>query len=271
MDRITAHHVRMVGDGQPTVLLAHGLGGHQGHWDPLVDALSSHARCISFAIAGSPDADPAVFSPLRHQSVMGFADDLALLCADLGIRNVVYVGHSVSAMAGLLAAAADPGLFSRMVLLNGSPCYIDEPATGYVGGFTRQQIDDVLAAIVSDFTLWSGGFGQLMMGNELSPRLAEEFIRSLRRYSPDVAAIIFRAAFSADLRSFLDRVNVPVRVLQSQDDPAVPMTTAQWLTNQLPNARLYPLTSRGHFPHVVDPDEVITAIRAFVLGERSVE
>jgi sigma-B regulation protein RsbQ len=269
MDRIKAHSVRILGDSQPTVLLAHGLGGHQGHWDPLVTALSPHARCISFAIAGSPDADPAVFSPLRHQSVMGFADDLALLCADLGLRNIVYIGHSVSAMAGVLAAAADPGLFSRMVLLNGSPCYIDDPATGYLGGFTRQQIDDVFAAIVSDFTLWAGGFGQLMMGNELSPRLAEEFIQSLRRYSPEVAAIIFRAAFSADLRSFLDRVKAPVRVLQSQDDPAVPMATAQSLASKMPNAQLHPLKSRGHFPHVVDPDEVINAIREFVLGEHS--
>lgn len=266
MDRIAAHRVRIVGDSGPTVLFAHGLGGHQGHWDAVVAALSPRARCITFSIAGSPDADPSLFSPLRHQSVMGFADDVALLCAALGVRNLVYVGHSVSAMAGMLAAAADPGLFSRMVLLNGSPCYINEPETGYVGGFTQQQIDDVLAAIVSDFILWAGGFGQLLMGNAPTPRFAEEFITSLRRYSPEVAAIIFRAAFSSDFRAFVPRVKVPVHVLQSCDDPAVPMATAQWLVDTLPEGRLQPLNSCGHFPHLVDPDEVIAAIAPFVLG-----
>lgn len=267
MDRPGAHRVRIVGDAGPTVLFAHGLGGHQGHWDPVVAALSRQARCITFSIAGSPDADPSLFSPLRHQSILGFSDDVALLCAALGVRDVVYVGHSVSAMAGALAAAADPGLFSRMVLLNGSPCYVDAPETGYVGGFTQQQIDDAFVAIESDFALWAGGFGRLLMGNELTPQLADEFITSLRRYSPEVAATVFRAAFSADLRPFLARIKAPVRVLQSRDDPAVPMATARWLAAALPDARLLPLRSCGHFPHVVDPQEVIAAITPFVLGD----
>ncbi len=266
MDRISAHRVRVVGDSGPTILFAHGLGGHQGHWDPVVAALSPRARCITFSIAGSPDADPSLFSPLRHQSVTGFADDIALLCAALGLRDIVYVGHSVSAMAGMLAAAADSGLFSRMVLLNGSPCYINDPDTGYVGGFTRQQINDVLTSIVSDFTLWAGGFGSHLMGNERTPEFAQEFIVSLRRYSPEVASIIFRAAFNSDFRPFMARVKVPVRVLQSRDDPAVPMVTAQWLADNLPDARLQPLSSTGHFPHLVNPAEVIAAITGFVLG-----
>lgn len=266
MDRISAHRVRIVGDAGPAVLFAHGLGGHQGHWDPIVAALSQRARCITFSIAGSPDADPALFSPLRHQSVVGFSDDIALLCGGLGVRDIVYVGHSVSAMAGALAAAADPGLFSRMVLLNGSPCYVDEPESGYVGGFSRAQIDDAFAAIDADFALWAGGFGRLLMGNDSTPRFADDFITSLRRYSPEVASTVFRAAFGADIRPFLARVRPPVRVLQSREDPAVPMATAQWFAEALPDAHLQPLRAHGHFPHVVDPQEVIAAIALFVLG-----
>lgn len=267
MDRIDAHRVRIVGDAGPTVLFAHGLGGHPGHWDPIVAALAPRARCITFTIAGSPGADPSLFSPHRHQSLMGFADDLALLCAALGVRDAVYVGHSVSAMAGLLAAAADPGLFSRMVLLNANPCYVDAPESGYVGGFTRARADDALAAIASDFMLWAGGFGRLMMGHAQTPRFADGFIATLREYAPEVASIVFRATFNSDLRRFVSRARLPVRVLQGRDDPAVPMATAQWLADALPAARLQLLRARGHFPHVVAPGEVIDAISAFVLGE----
>ena len=264
MDRSQAYAVQQHGDGEPVIVMAHGLGGSQAQWDPLVAHFQKSAREVTYALAGSTEADPAAFSPQRHANVLGFADDLALLCGELGLRGAIFLGHSMSAMAGLLAAGADPGLFSRLVLLNGSARYVDDPATGYVGGFTQAQVDTLLEAIAGNYTAWSSGFAAVVMDNPDRPEYATEFARSLSAQDPRTALVMFRAAFNSDFRHAMGRVQVPTLLLQSTSDPAVPIPAAQWLAGALPQARLQVLPSAGHFPHVVSPELVIAEVEAFL-------
>ena len=259
-----AHAVTRRGDGPTTVVLGHGLGGDQTHWDPVAEHLARRFRVISYDIAGSGRSDPTLFSPVRHASVVGFADDLAQLCAELGVRDAVYVGHSMSGMAGALAAAADPGLFGRMVLLGASARYVDDPATGYVGGFTEEAIDQLLDAIAGDFTLWSAGFASHVMAQPDHPELGNEFARSLSRYRPDVALTVFRAAFRSDFRAEMAMVTQPTLVLNSAADPAVPQDAAMWLADAVVDGHFAEIDVSGHFPHVVDPLAVIEPLDAFL-------
>ncbi|MEI8032671.1 MAG: alpha/beta hydrolase [Chlorobiaceae bacterium] len=265
LNRIQAHDVHVYGkEGNPVMIFAHGLGGNQGHWDSLVEHFSISKRVVTFALAGSPAADPNLFSAERHANVLGFADDLSILCSQLGIRGAIYVGHSISAMAGLLAASVDPGLFSGMILLNGSACYIDDLDSGYIGGFSREQIDEILNTIVGDFLAWSSGFAKAIMGNPDRPEFAEEFARSLSSYDPDVSLVLFRTAFTSDFRSMMPKVLPPVLILQNNADPGVPVAASEWLAGALPNSRLELLESEGHFPHIVSPSDVIARIEAFL-------
>lgn len=264
MRRSHAHAATFHGEGRSTLLLAHGLGGTQDQWTPLVRLLQDRYRIVTFSLAGSAGADPSLFSPLRHASLLGFADDLAMLCADLDLRGAVYVGHSLSAMAGALASVADPGLFSRLVLLNGSARYVDDPETGYVGGFGREQVDELLGAIASDFAGWSAGFAQYVVANPGNPGFASEFAGTLRQYPPDVALAAFRAAFTSDVRAWMPRVPVPTLVLSSEADPAVPMEAALWLSGAIPGARFGRLSCTGHFPHALDPGGLRTALEPFL-------
>ena len=266
MDRIRAHATQIAGTGERVLVLAHGLGGNQAQWQPLVEHFQTSARVVTLALAGSAEADPALFSPVRHANILGYADDLAMLCGQLGLRDAIYVGHSMSAMAGVLASAADPGLFSRLVLLNGSARYVDDPATGYVGGFSHEQVDTILEAIAGDFAAWYSGFATAVMNQPERPEFATEFARTLGAYDPRTALVMFRAAFTSDVRSSMSRVQVPTLILQSSGDPAVPPTAAQWLAQALPQALLKILPSLGHFPHVVSPEVVIAEIEAFLLA-----
>ncbi len=266
MDRIRAHATQIAGTGERVLVLAHGLGGNQAQWQPLVEHFQTSARVVTLALAGSAEADPALFSPVRHANILGYADDLAMLCGQLGLRDAIYVGHSMSAMAGVLASAADPGLFSRLVLLNGSARYVDDPATGYVGGFSHEQVEAILEAIAGDFAAWYSGFATAVMNQPERPEFATEFARTLGAYDPRTALVMFRAAFTSDVRSSMSRVQVPTLILQSSGDPAVPPTAAQWLAQALPQALLKILPSLGHFPHVVSPEVVIAEIEAFLLA-----
>jgi sigma-B regulation protein RsbQ len=256
------HAVRVRGTGDVVYVLAHGLGGNQAQWDPIADDLATEATVVTFDLAGSGDCDPTVFDPRRHSSIMGFADDLAAILADLDIRGATYVGHSLSGMAGALVAATDPGQFSRMALICASACYVDHPEDDYVGGFSSEAIEAMLEALSSDFILWSSGFAPYVMQNSDRPELSQEFTRTLQAYSPEVAYTAMRAAFTSDFRAHLPRVVTPTLLLQSRDDPAVPMDAARWLQHALPNAELQELPYVGHFPHVVDPQAVLATIRA---------
>ncbi|MBI1352605.1 MAG: alpha/beta fold hydrolase [Actinomycetales bacterium] len=260
------HATRVRGHGERVYVLAHGLGGTQRQWDPIAEALADDHTVVTFDLAGSGDCDPTVFDARRHSSILGFADDLAAIMAELDLRGATYVGHSMSGTAGALVAAVDPGQFSQLVLICASPRYVDDPSTGYVGGFTEAAIDGLLDAIDSDYALWSTGFAPHVMKNSDRQELALEFTRTLQEYSPEVAYTVMKAAFTSDFRSHMSRVTTPALLLQSHDDPAVPLATARWLEQALPNAELRELPQVGHFPHVVDPQTVLDAIRTVGAG-----
>lgn len=260
------HQVVVSGDHGPWLVLAHGLGGAPSVWDPFVKEFGADYRVLTFAQAGSEDADPACFSPARHSSTLGFADDLSLLCGEMGVQDAVFIGHSIGGNAGALAAVGNPGLFSRLVLINSSPCYVDDPAGGYRGGFSREEIETLLNSISADYDAWAAGFGPLVMSNPERPEYASEFVRGLRMLDPEVAAITFRAAFTGDFRKIFCRIDVPTLLLQSRDDPAVPMEAARWMAANIGSARLIELPTTGHFPHLIDPAGVIEVIRPFVAG-----
>ncbi len=263
MGLIEAHAVTVHDGDGPVVVLGHGIGGGPYQWDGVVERLRGRARLVTFSLAGGPEAEGA-FAPTRHSSIVGFAEDLAMICGELGLRDAVYVGHSMSGMAGVLATVGDPDLFSRMVLLNASPRYDDDD--DYVGGFTADEVEQLLSDISSNYSMWAAGFGAHVMGNSDHPELAVEFVETLRALEPQVAAVTFRAAFTSDFREYVTRVPVPTRVLQSQADPAVPMVTAHWLADAIPQCELVELSATGHFPHVVDPGEVTAAMEDFVLA-----
>lgn len=264
MGRAEIHRVVVSGDHGPWPVLAHGLGGAPSVWDPFVKEFEGDHRVLTFAQAGSEAADPSCFSPARHSSALGFADDLSLLCGEMGVQDAVLIGHSIGGNAAALAAVGNPGLFSRLVLINSSPRYVDDPATGYRGGFSHEEIETLLSSISADYDAWAAGFGPLVMSNPERPEYANEFVRGLRRLDPEVAAIVFRAAFTGDFRKIFPRIDVPTLVLQSQSDPAVPIEVARWMANNIPSARLVELPTTGHFPHLIDPDGVIEVIRPFV-------
>jgi len=245
-------------------VFGHGLGGSPSDWAPLVEAFGFGRQVLTFAQSGSAEADPSLFSARRHSSVLGFADDLGLLCGELGVRDAIFIGHSMGGSAGALAAAGDPGLFSKLVLINTSPCYVDDPDHGYRGGFSHADVDALLDAIVRDYDAWTGGFGPLVMSNPHRPEYGMDFVRALRALDPSYAAVSFRAAFTGDFRKIYPRIGNPTLLLQSRDDPAVPVDVMYWMAKAIPSADMVELQSRGHFPHVVDPGEVIRAAGAFV-------
>jgi sigma-B regulation protein RsbQ len=247
--------------GQP-MLFAHGFGCDQNMWRHVWPAFADRYRVVLFDHVGAGGSDAAAFSRDRYASLEGYADDVLEICEELGLADVVFVGHSVSAMIGVLAAAAEPDRFSQLVLVGPSPRYLDDE--GYVGGFTQEDIDELLDALDSNYLGWSSAMAPVIMGNADRPALAGELESSFCRTDPQIAAHFARTTFLADNRDDLARVRIPSLVLQCARDAIAPESVGRYVHDKLPGSVFVQMQATGHCPNLSAPDETIAAIQSFL-------
>lgn len=250
-------------DGQP-MLFAHGFGCDQHMWRFVAPRFEDRYRVVLFDHVGAGGSDLSAYDPDRYASLAGYADDVLDICRELDLQNVVFVGHSVSAMIGALAALAEPERFAKLVFVGPSPRYIDDGA--YVGGFSRNDIDELLDSLDSNYLGWSQAMAPVIMGNVERPELGAELTASFCRADPDIARRFARVTFLSDNRADLGRVATPTLVLQCTNDAIAPMAVGRYVTDALPNASMVLLDATGHCPNLSAPDQTAEAIDAFVRG-----
>jgi len=266
MDIQKRFQVTVQGQGRHTVVLGNGFGTTQSAWKNVIHVLQEHYRVVSFETAGAVPSTIDAYQPLRHARLHGFAEDLVGIVESLELHGATYVGHSLGGMMGLLAVCAEPDLFSGLVLLGASARYIDDPDTGYVGGFSEAEVTAIHDGMASDYATWANGFSRLAMKNPGQPELADSFASSLKALRPDLATAILTTAFRSDCRAEAlqyGRLGLPTLLLQTAHDVAVPLSAAEWLA-QATGAELHQLAIEGHFPHIVAPEVVGQQILDFV-------
>lgn len=255
-------NARTGGKGQRAMMFAHGFGCDQNMWRYVAPAFEQDFRTIVFDYVGAGGSDLAAYDAEKYSSLDGYADDVVALARALGITGGVFVGHSVSAMIGLIAARRAPELFSDLVLVGPSPRYIDDD--GYVGGFTSAQIMELLEFLDSNHMGWSQAMAPVIMGNADRPELGEELTNSFCRTDPEIAKRFARTTFLSDNRADLGAVDARVLVLQCRDDVIAPVSVGEFVHRALPGSEYVLLDATGHCPNLSAPEETIAAIRAFV-------
>ena len=244
------------------MVFAHGFGCDQNMWRHVAPAFESSFRTVLFDHVGAGGSDLSAYDPAKYESLSGYADDLIEIVRTLGLTAPVFVGHSVSAMIGILAEVKQPGLFSELVLVGPSPRYIDD--VDYVGGFGAEQIDELLEFLEENPMGWSQAMAPAIMGNPERPELGEELTASFCRADPAITKAFARATFKSDNRGDLGRVTTRSLILQCSDDIIAPECVGRYVQAQIPNSELVMLKATGHCPNLSAPTEVIAAIQAFV-------
>jgi sigma-B regulation protein RsbQ len=247
--------------GQP-MLFAHGFGCDQNMWRYVAPAFEDRYRVVLFDHVGAGGSDLSAYDREKYSSLEGYAADVLEICSELELHDVIFVGHSVSAMIGVLAAAEEPARFGRLVLVGPSPRYLDDD--GYVGGFSREDIDGLLDSLESNYLGWSAAMSPAIMGNADRPELGTELTNSFCRTDPAIARHFARVTFLSDNRTDLRRVQVPALVLQCREDVIAPLEVGDFVGRELPSAELVVLDATGHCPNLSAPQETVAAIEAFL-------
>ncbi|MFJ6248282.1 MULTISPECIES: alpha/beta fold hydrolase [unclassified Streptomyces] len=249
-----------------TVVLAHGFGCDQNMWRLTVPALARDHRVVLFDYVGSGRSDPSAFSEERYGSLEGYARDVVEVCEALDLRDTVFVGHSVSAMTGVLAADAAPGRIGALVMVAPSPRYVNDE--GYRGGFSREDIDELLGSLEANYLGWSSAMAPVIMGNPERPELGEELTNSFCATDPDMARVFARTTFLSDSRDDLKKVTVPTLVLECAQDVIAPREVGAFVHRAIPGSTLVTLDATGHCPHLSAPEATHQAITGFLAGLR---
>lgn len=263
MNASARHNVRVLGNehGQPMVM-AHGFGCDQTMWRYLVPAFQRDYRIVLFDYVGHGRAPASAFDPQRYATLDGYAQDVIEICRDLALSEVVLVAHSVSAMIGMLAALREPELFANLIMIGPSPCYLDDG--GYRGGFSRTQLEELLAFLDENPLGWSNEMAPTIMGNLDHPELADELASSFCRTDPTVAKAFARVTFLSDNRADLPLLRTRSLILQCSNDVISGEAVGRYVHDHLPNSVFQQLNATGHCPHLSAPQETIAAIRSFL-------
>ncbi|MES2263973.1 MAG: alpha/beta hydrolase [Pseudomonadota bacterium] len=261
------NNIRTVGFGEnkPTMVLAHGFGCDQSMWRYLVPSFEASHQVLLFDLVGSGGSDLSAYDREKYGSLQGYADDLLEIIRAYGSGPVVFVGHSVSSMIGLLASNKAPELFASQVMVGPSACYIDDD--GYRGGFSRADIDDLLDTMEGNYLGWSSTMAPAIMGAADQPELGQELTNSFCRTDPDIAKHFARVTFLSDHRADLAYSRTSTLILQCSDDLIAPVEVGEYIHRAIPGSVLTMIDNTGHCPHLSAPAASVTAIRRF-LGQQ---
>jgi sigma-B regulation protein RsbQ len=265
VDARTRHNVHESGpEGAQPIVFAHGFGCDQHMWRHVAPRFADRYRVVLFDHVGAGGAAPSAYDPERHERLEGYAADVVALLDELDLRDVVYVGHSVSAMIGVLAAIQVPSRFADLVLVGPSPRYLDDPDTGYVGGFGPDDIDGLLESLESNYLGWSAAMAPAIVGNADRPELGAELTESFCRADPEIQRRFARATFLADNRADLELVRTPALVMQCSDDIIAPEVVGRYVHRHLDESTFVQLEATGHCPNLSAPDETTATIERYL-------
>lgn len=266
MSALVRHNVRISGTDGPPLVFAHGYGCDQQVWRHVAPAFEHDHRIVLFDHVGAGGSDASAFDRRRYASLEAYARDVIDICREARLEDVVLVGHSISAMIGVVAARLAPELFSRLVLVAPNPCYLRDG--DYDGGFSREDIEGLLETLDSNFFSWARMMAPVIMNSPEQPELAEELTNRFCAMDLRIARHFARITFLSDCRHELPQVRQECLVLQCQDDALAPLHVGQYLRAQLPRAQLAVMNATGHCPHLSAPEETVALMRRFLEPSR---
>ena len=256
------NNVKVSGRGKQPMMFAHGFGCDQNMWRLVAPAFENDYQVILFDHVGGGRSDINAYEPDKYSQLDGYAGDIIEIADDLKLERTIFVGHSVAAMMGVLAAARRQELFDKLILVGPSPYYINED--NYQGGFSKSQIEELLESLDNNHLGWSVAMAPVIMGNPDRAELGQELTESFCRTNPVIARQFARTTFLSDTRDILSSLSVPTLILQCSSDVIAPTNVGAYVQQQIAGSEIIFMAAIGHCPNLSAPQETISAIKSFL-------
>ncbi len=259
---IKKNNINIIGNGTQVLLLVHGYGCDQNMWRFITPAFTQNYKIVLIDLVGSGKSDINAYNFQKYSSIKGYADDIIEICETFDFKDVILVGHSVSAMIAGLATIKKPNLFKKLIMVCPSPRYVNDD--GYVGGFSQADIDGLVGTLNDNYLGWSSAIAPVIIGNPSKPEFADELANSFCKNDPTIAKHFAEVTFTGDNREDLKYIDLPTLIIQCQNDVIAPLQVGDFVHKEIKNSTLVVLKSMGHCPHLTSPEVTIAAIADFL-------
>lgn len=258
------NNIHLSGNGKQAILFIHGYGCDQNMWRFVAPAFEKNYKVVLIDLVGCGNSDASAYDYNKYSSLQGYVADIIEICDFLELKNVILVGHSVSAIIAGLATTERPDLFQKLVMICPSPSYINEETTGYVGGFNQSDIEELITTLNENYLGWSSEVAPVIMGNPEQPEFSRELTNSFCRNNPEIARHFAELTFTGDNRQDLERIRLPTLIIQSSHDIIAPVEVGLFIHQRIQGSILKLLATNGHCPHLTAPEVTIAAMIDFI-------
>ncbi len=255
------NHVTILGEGKQVILFAHGFGCEQSMWQQITPAFEKEYRLVLFDYVGAGKSDIRAYDA-NYRSIEGYVQDVLLIIEQLQLEDVIFVGHSVSSMIGMLASIRQPEKFKKLIMIGPSPCYMNDG--DYKGGFEEEDVQELLKMMEMNFTGWASYMAPFALGESSTEKTAEQLENVFVSQDPHIAREFAEVTFRLDCRDQLSKMTTPSLILQCSDDSIVPREIGHYLHEHLPHSEFQLLTAKGHYPHISHPEETIAFVKDYI-------
>ena len=262
-DVMKRNNVRVIGNGEETIIFAHGFGCEQNMWKYIAPQFAERYKVILFDYVGSGNSDITAYDSKKYSTLYGYVQDVLDIIEAMNLKNVIFIGHSISSMIGMLAGINSPDYFEKLIMIGPSPCYLND-ANGYIGGFEENDIKELLTMMEMNFSGWASYMAPLAMDQSNDSKLTKELENTFVSTNPRIAREFAEVTFFSDYRESLPLSKVPTLIIQCSNDSIVPIEAGEYLNNNLPNSTIKIMDARGHYPHISNPLETINIITDYI-------
>lgn len=262
---IKRNNVKVMGNGEETIIFAHGFGCDQNMWKYIVPQFMERYKVVLFDYTGSGSSDITAYESKKYSTLYGYAQDVLNIIEEMKLKNVIFIGHSISSMIGMLAAIQYPDYFDKLIMIGPSPCYLND-IEGYIGGFEESDIRELLTMMEMNFSGWASYMAPLAMDQSKDSKLTQELENSFVSTNPRIAREFAEVTFFSDYRDSLKLVKVPILIIQCANDSIVPIEVGEYLNKNLQNSTLKIIDTRGHYPHISNPLETTKIITDYIMN-----